>query len=57
MAEGKEDVQALIEEGKNKTALSCLHCPSCILNPKMGTYVEKEVGKIPINMNQSLRSC
>ncbi|XP_034230154.1 guanine nucleotide exchange factor MSS4 homolog [Thrips palmi] len=36
------DMEALIKDGSNKSALTCLHCPSRILNASVGTYVEKE---------------
>ncbi|KAJ1519624.1 hypothetical protein ONE63_004898 [Megalurothrips usitatus] len=36
------DLEALLQNGLNKSALTCLHCPSRILNPSVGNYIEKE---------------
>lgn len=40
------DLEALLKDGANKSALTCLHCPSRILNASVGTYVEKQVSHI-----------
>ncbi|XP_026272031.1 guanine nucleotide exchange factor MSS4 homolog [Frankliniella occidentalis] len=36
------EIEAVLENGLNKTALTCLHCPSRILNPSVGTFVQQE---------------
>lgn len=36
------DLEALLKDGSNKSALTCLHCPSRILNASVGRYVEKQ---------------
>lgn len=35
-----------VENGKNKHLVKCLFCPSKILNPGLGTYLESEVSFI-----------
>lgn len=41
--EGIPDLDTVLQNGSNKSALTCLHCTSRILNPSVGSYVEKEV--------------